>query len=730
MDSVTRVVIRDKPPLLDAAVLRRRASRLVLLAAGASLATQFYAAAQEATGSGAHVGAFADVTFILVSLLWLALGVLVFLQRGGQRAGALFLLSAACGSIFLSLATLYRHVNIVNSALFAAGLLLFPPFLFLFARAYRSGETWKWWDSLLFVPSIILTVPGTDDLYSQHTSLLWRFSMLLVALFLLGAIVQTALQLGRPLGPESAAGTRALLAGLIAGTVPGVVVFIYPLVSTGSLRVQTVWLSPIILLFLVSMSYAVLLFELSEADLILRRGVVYGSLTFVIAVAYGLLGILLSASRTTVSTPGGSVSFVLVTVAVGAAFTPVRRQARRLVDWLLYGRETDQWGLLEALSSRLALVMEPDELGQVLVDEVTQALHIRGAYLLRRREDSFYVSQRAISNSSPRRDTDSSPLQVWPGTPVEEALGEPPSALLLIHSRPLTSDRHSRTPAKYAIFDDARIALAIPLTTHGRLEAVLCLQPKLAHDAFDSDDLKLLAPVIRQASAAFDNALLFQRLRESLVQLRAAYVRIAHEQEAERARLARELHDGTAQEVANLITLGTVAERQLPADATQARETLLRLLTQAQEAYQGVRRASHALRPAMLDDFGLTATLERFVEQFSESTGIEVEFGPSDLGNVGQDVELALFRVAQECLENARKHSGARHISLVLSRNDGHISLRVTDDGRGMGAENASGIGLSGIRERIESVGGSIRVEGRPGAGVAVTADVPAGEQA
>jgi signal transduction histidine kinase len=256
---------------------------------------------------------------------------------------------------------------------------------------------------------------------------------------------------------------------------------------------------------------------------------------------------------------------------------------------------------------------------------------------------------------------------------------------------------------------------------------VLCLQPKLAHDPFDAEDLELLAPVIRQASAALDNALLFARLQEKVDELRQAYRRIAGEQETERARLARELHDGTAQELAGLITLATVAERQMSGNTAAAETTLSRLRLQAENAYQDVRRISHGLRPALLDDFGLAPTLTRYLEQFQSGTGIQVDATVEELGELPTNAELALFRVAQECLENVRKHSGSRAAQLCLRRNDGHVVLTVEDRGRGFSTGQPGGIGLVGMRERVEAVGGTVQVSTAPGEGVRVEATVPDG---
>ncbi len=717
MEQVRRVVVHDRNPVFDPVVITRPGGRAVVLLAALALVVQIMALGQILDGEGAGVGVFEHFAFASVACLWLLVGILVFLQRQGSHAGSAFLLSSAAGSSFLALGTLYG-VDLLNAVIYVTGLLLFPPLLYAFARWADDTRGRGRWEALLYLPPLILIPSSALSLAHRQTSITWRCSLVVVTLYLIGAIVQAWLDLRNAKTPHGATQARALLAGLTAGTGPGILTFIFPLLITGSLTVTTAWLPPLILLFLLAMSYAVLLYEFSEADLIVRRGVVYGILTLLIVLAYGALGIVLVAVRASVTSPGGGLSFVAVTILVGAAFGPLHYAARRAVDWLLYGQPTERWTLLQSLSARLATVMQPDELGDVLVREIARALHLRGAFLLRLELSGHFEVCHAVGDAIALQ-------RAVPVSVMHKAILDPPTTLLLSHAKPLTVARLEAIPAQYEILDSLAVSLAIPLITRPGHETALCLQPKLSHDTFDRDDLELLAPVIRQATTALDNALLFASLEEKIEELRGAYRRIAGEQEAERARLARELHDGTAQELAGLITLSAVAERQLQTDTSGALTTLGQLKRQAEDAYQGVRLASHALRPSMLDDFGLAPTLTRYLHQFTDATGIAVDWQVDSVGTLPDDVELALFRIAQECMENIRKHSGAREAQLHLSRQDGHVCLSVRDSGRGIPPQKPYGIGLAGMRERVEAVGGSIRVEGSAGLGVSVEASIP-----
>jgi signal transduction histidine kinase len=131
----------------------------------------------------------------------------------------------------------------------------------------------------------------------------------------------------------------------------------------------------------------------------------------------------------------------------------------------------------------------------------------------------------------------------------------------------------------------------------------------------------------------------------------------------------------------------------------------------------------------MLDDFGLVPTLARFLEGFQEASGIRVDYTADEVGELPDDVELALFRVAQECMENVRKHSQAQRAKVGLTYQDGQIALSVADSGCGFPARGERGIGLAGMRERVEAVGGAITVDSAPGQGVRIEARIPVGVQ-
>jgi signal transduction histidine kinase len=127
----------------------------------------------------------------------------------------------------------------------------------------------------------------------------------------------------------------------------------------------------------------------------------------------------------------------------------------------------------------------------------------------------------------------------------------------------------------------------------------------------------------------------------------------------------------------------------------------------------------------LLDGRGLVPALRQYLDEFERVTHIAVEVVAAEVGLLTDEVELALFRVAQECMENVRKHGGSATARLTLSRDEGHVSLSVTDAGSGIPAGTDGGIGMVGMRERLATVGGTLRVASVPGGGTRVEATIP-----
>jgi signal transduction histidine kinase len=198
------------------------------------------------------------------------------------------------------------------------------------------------------------------------------------------------------------------------------------------------------------------------------------------------------------------------------------------------------------------------------------------------------------------------------------------------------------------------------------------------------------------------------------------------DQEATARRFSHELHDELGQSLTAIKTSLTAVES---AHGNGARlEDCQRLV---EEAIGNVRQMSQLLRPTILDDFGLEASLRWLAEGFSARTGIAVDLDSNHPGRLADETETHLFRIAQEALTNVARHSGARHAHLKLESRGEEIYLAIQDDGHGL-SETASdgvpadrGLGMIGMRARARSTGGDVSVHSRPGEGVLIEVRAP-----
>ncbi|HEX5956021.1 MAG TPA: sensor histidine kinase [Solirubrobacterales bacterium] len=195
-------------------------------------------------------------------------------------------------------------------------------------------------------------------------------------------------------------------------------------------------------------------------------------------------------------------------------------------------------------------------------------------------------------------------------------------------------------------------------------------------------------------------------------------------QEEERARIARDLHDEVNQSLTGLLLRLEAMREKAPPELAVA---LAEVRTLANQALQELLALARQLRPTALDDLGLKAALAGHVAAVGRQSGIETSFeSEGDIASVPQDVQVVAYRVAQEALSNAVRHSGAAHLNVRLEREDGSVELSVADDGRGFTFEQASrGLGLAGMRERALLVNGELQVESRPQVGTKVRLLVP-----
>ena len=267
--------------------------------------------------------------------------------------------------------------------------------------------------------------------------------------------------------------------------------------------------------------------------------------------------------------------------------------------------------------------------------------------------------------------------------------------------------------------------LLVPLRSKRAVQGVMAvIAPPQCQ--FRPEEIDLVTAISTHVGMAIENAHLYENMRFYARQITRA-------QEQERKRIAREIHDETIQ---MLVVIGrrlealTSSTEQSPDATKRSAETIQQMIG---KTLAGIRRFVRDLRPPTLDHLGLVATLEGLVQELRDGGNIEAEFTVS--GNpqrLTPDEELGLFRIAQEALNNVRRHSGACHVSISLDFRPDSVSMMLEDDGCGFSAPSQPGelvssgrLGLIGMYERARALGGELTIESEPGKHTKISTFVP-----
>lgn len=270
----------------------------------------------------------------------------------------------------------------------------------------------------------------------------------------------------------------------------------------------------------------------------------------------------------------------------------------------------------------------------------------------------------------------------------------------------------------------------VPLVSRGVPLGTLCIGTCVPRD-FAPEEVELLMAIGNQIAVGVENARLYDELARR-EQLRSELLdKIITAQEEERKRIARDLHDDTSQALSALIYTLEAAEATCP--APEVKPSLATMRQRVAQVLEGIHKLIFDLRPSMLDHLGLFVALRWYAETHLEPAGVHLRMEErGQLRRLAPQVETALFRVAQEAVNNIAKHAGARNVRMVFDCRDGAVRIDIEDDGIGfdMGevarsTDRRRGLGLVGMQERVGLLGGEFSLDSAPGVGTQISIRVP-----
>ncbi len=276
---------------------------------------------------------------------------------------------------------------------------------------------------------------------------------------------------------------------------------------------------------------------------------------------------------------------------------------------------------------------------------------------------------------------------------------------------------------------------ALPLIANEQPLGIFCVAREQNPNEYTSQDIKFLKGLSSPIALAVQNARLLEERRLNQERLRGLSQQLVQIQEKQFRELARQLHDDVGQDLTAININITLVRKNLPdecpAGLARRLDDTIKLV---ESTIENLRNSMAEFRPPMLDMYGLSSALYWYAEQFYKRTGISVRVDDRGLRKTRMpaEVEIGLFRIAQEALSNVAKHAHVQTVDIRLSEETGCVSMTVEDKGDGFSLQNhdvGKHWGLIIMRERAEALGGRFQIDSSPGAGTRVIASVPVLEQ-
>ena len=428
----------------------------------------------------------------------------------------------------------------------------------------------------------------------------------------------------------------------------------------------------------IAIGIAILRYRLYDIDLIINKALVYGGLAAVITAAYLLIVIGVGAF---VGSKNQLVLSVVTTLIVGLTFHPLRERTQRLANRLVYGKRSSPYETLSEFSEHLSQTFSQED----ILDRMSRIL--------------------AQATGAERG-------EVW----VRSG-----GRLLLASSSPaLNGNRPAELPMADGALPTMERDQVVPVTHQGELLGALAVIKKRG-ETMNAVEQKLVTDLAAQAGLVLKNVGLNRELMARLDDLRASRQRLIAAQDDERRRLERNLHDGAQQHLVALKVNLSLAESAAEPES-KVRGMLSQLKADADEALTTMRELARGIYPPLLASDGLGAALRAQVRR----TPIPVDLEVAEMPRSRREVEGAVYFCCLEALQNASKYAQASNIRLRVWVEESTLVFSVEDNGKGFNpAEVRDAHGIENMRDRLEALGGALRLRSEPGHGTVVEGRLP-----
>jgi signal transduction histidine kinase len=643
-----------------------------------------------------------QVPFVIAFSLFGVVGALI-LSRARNRIGSLMLYAAAATAIgFLAgevmtylvlrgttTGPLVASAGVISSTGWVVGIL---PVLFFLPLLFPDGRlpSRRWlplailsFASLAFLAMGLLVgeryLTGNSDAIRIVNPLFvpglgtFELSDTIINVFLIGAltgnVVSLIMRFRRARGVE-----RQQIKWVAAALVLLVVSFTASSIATafGAPEiVDTILSAGAFIALPISIAVSVLQYRLYDLDVVVKKALIAGTLVLLVV---GVYGVLVVAFGSVASDGNSSVSLFAVALALGVAFRPVTRFARRLADRLVYGRRATPYEVLTEFSERMGDAYATDDVLGRMAQILGQGVGATGA-----RVWLFTGRELRAASTWPADAPAADPVRLRDGEALE-------------------------IPDEYAV----------EVRDRGELLGALSVRTA-ANDPMTPAREKLVRDLASQAGLALRNVRLVEDLK-------ASQRRIVAAQDLERRRIERNIHDGAQQQLVALTVKMRLAQSLATKDAEKAAAMLEQMQAETQTALEDLRDLARGIYPPLLADQGLLAAIEAQIRK----AGLAVEASADGVSRYPQEVESAVYFSVLEALQNVSKYAGASRVEVRLRERDGVLAFEVVDDGRGFDRPSTSyGTGLQGIADRMSALGGDVDVRSAPGAGTTVTGRIP-----